>query len=74
MNWDEIARNWGKLKGPAKQRWAKLGDEQLRAIAGRRALLALRLQETYQISREEAERQLIDWQDSLGAEAQLRRR
>lgn len=73
MNWDEIARNWGKLKGPAKQRWAKLGDEQLRAIAGRRALLALRLQETYQISREEAERQLIDWQDSLGAEAQPRR-
>lgn len=73
MNWDEIARNWGKLKGPAKQRWAKLGDEQLHAIAGRRPLLALRLQETYQISREEAERQLIDWQDSLGAEAQPRR-
>lgn len=65
MNWDEIARNWGKLKGPAKQRWTKLGDEQLSAIAGRRALLALRLQEVYQISREEAERQLIDWQDSL---------
>lgn len=67
MHWDEIARNWGRLKGPAKQRWAKLGDEQLSAIAGRRALLALRLREVYQLSQAEAEQQLIDWQDSLAA-------
>jgi uncharacterized protein YjbJ (UPF0337 family) len=65
MNWDEIERNWGRLKGQAKLRWPKLGTEQLGAIAGRRSVLALRLQDTYDLSREEAERELINWQNGL---------
>ncbi len=65
MNWDEIERNWTQLKGRVKQRWTKLGEEQLTAIAGKRKPLVARIQETYHLSREETEAQLDDWQARL---------
>jgi uncharacterized protein YjbJ (UPF0337 family) len=65
MNWDQIQRNWDQLKGQAKLRWSKLGEEQLASIAGRRALLASRIREVYQLSDAETESQLLAWQDSL---------
>ena len=67
MNWDEIQRDWTHLKGRVKQRWSKLGEEQLTAIGGRRAALAARIKETYHLTREETEAQLDDWQASLEA-------
>lgn len=65
MGWDEVQRNWTQLKGRVKQRWAKLSEEQLTAIAGRRVHLVSRIQETYHLTREETERQLADWQTRL---------
>ena len=62
MNWDEIQRDWTHLKGRVKQRWSKLGEEQLTAIAGKRAALLARIQETYHLTREETEAQLAEWQ------------
>ena len=67
MNWTEIERDWAQLKGLAKQRWSKLGEEQLGAIGGRRKSLAARIRETYNLSPEETEKQLTDWQGSLKA-------
>jgi uncharacterized protein YjbJ (UPF0337 family) len=67
MNWDQIALDWAQRKASAKQRWTKLSEEQLSAIAGRRVYLAARIQETYQLSREEAESQIAAWQDLLQA-------
>ncbi len=65
MTWDEVQLNWTQLKGRVKHRWTKLSEEQLTAIAGRRVHLASRIQETYKLTREEAERQLADWQARL---------
>ena len=47
-----------------KQRWTKLGEEQLTAIAGNRTHLLSRIRETYQLSRE-TEAQLSEWQQRL---------
>ena len=68
MNWDRIQANWSEFRVSAKQRWAKLGELQLRAIDGRRELLASRIRETYGLSAQETEDQLRDWQGQLGAQ------
>ncbi len=62
LNWDRIEKNWRRFKVNAKQRWDKLSEQQLDAIAGRRTVLAGRIQETYAMTREDTERQLADWQ------------
>jgi uncharacterized protein YjbJ (UPF0337 family) len=63
MNWDLIEVNWKQFKGSIKAQWSKLNDYQIYVIAGKRDQLAVKIQETYWISRDEVERQLADWQD-----------
>jgi uncharacterized protein YjbJ (UPF0337 family) len=69
MNWDRVQGNWKHLKGSVREKWSKLTDDHLNAINGRREILAGKLQEAYGIGKEEAERQIGDWQRSVGAAA-----
>jgi uncharacterized protein YjbJ (UPF0337 family) len=61
MNRDRIEGNWQQLKGKVKSQWAKLTDDDLTAIEGSREELLGKIQERYGIAREEAERQLEDF-------------
>ena len=63
MNWDRIEGNWKQFKGNVKQQWGKLTDDQLDVIAGKREQLAGRIQEAYGIGKDEAEKQVAEWQD-----------
>lgn len=63
MNWDRIEGNWVQLKGKAKQQWGKLTDDDLDVIAGKRDELAGKIQECYGITKDEAEKQVEEWQD-----------
>jgi uncharacterized protein YjbJ (UPF0337 family) len=65
MNWDRIEGNWKQLKGKIQQQWGKLTDDDLDMIGGEREMLSGRIQETYGISRDEAERQVKRWETSL---------
>jgi uncharacterized protein YjbJ (UPF0337 family) len=58
MNWTLAENNWAQFRGTVKARWLKLGDEQLQAIAGKRAALLGAIQESYGITRVEAEREI----------------
>lgn len=62
MNWDRIEGDWKQFKGDIKVRWGKLTDDQLDVIAGKRDILAGKVQEVYGVSKEEAEKQLTEWQ------------
>ena len=62
MNWDQIAGNWKQLKGRAKEQWARLTDDDLTLINGKRDQLVGRVQERYGIAKDEAERQVKDWE------------
>ena len=62
MNWDRIEGNWKQFKGSAKEQWARLTDDQLEAIAGKRDQLAGKIQEAYGITKDEVEKQLAAWQ------------
>jgi uncharacterized protein YjbJ (UPF0337 family) len=65
MNWDRVEGNWEQFKGMVKERWGKLTDDDLDRIAGRRQQLLGRLQESYGIAQDEAERQLREWERTV---------
>ena len=65
MNWDRIEGNWKHLKGSVKQQWGKLTDDELDQLAGHRDKLVGKLQERYGIQRDEAEKQVKDWEDRM---------
>ena len=62
MNWDQAAGNWKQLKGKVKEQWGKLTDDDIDRIAGKRDQRIGRLQESYGISQEEADRRVKDWE------------
>jgi uncharacterized protein YjbJ (UPF0337 family) len=65
MNWDRAAGEWKQLRGKVKQKWAKLTDDDLAYIDGHRDQLLGRLQERYGIARDQAEKQLKDWERAI---------
>ena len=65
MNWDQIAGNWKQVKGVVREKWGKLTDDDVDVIAGKRDILLGKIQERHGIAREEAEKQLKDWEASL---------
>jgi uncharacterized protein YjbJ (UPF0337 family) len=65
MNWDRIEGNWKQFTGKAKQQWGKLTDDDLTYVAGRRDELLGRIQTAYGITKDEAERQLNQWESHL---------
>ena len=62
MNWTTIEQGWGRYRASAKRRWDRLSEQQIAGTQGRRDYLMSRVREAYALSREEAERQISDWQ------------
>ncbi len=62
MNRDILQGKWKQLKGQAKQKWGKLTDDELDRIEGSRDELVGLIQERYGRSRDEAEKEVDDWQ------------
>jgi uncharacterized protein YjbJ (UPF0337 family) len=58
VNWDRIEGNWKQLRGKAQVKWGKITDNQFELIAGKREELIGRVQESYGIAKDEAERQV----------------
>jgi uncharacterized protein YjbJ (UPF0337 family) len=65
MNWDRVQGNWKQFKGRVQEKWGKLSDDHIDVINGRRETLAGKLQESYGITKDEAERQIGDWERSV---------
>lgn len=65
MNKDIIEGNWKQLSGKVKAQWGKLTNDDLDVIEGRADELAGKIQERYGVARDEAERQVDEWQKSL---------
>lgn len=62
MNWDQIQGSWRQFRGQVKQKWGKLTDDDLDYISGKREELVGRLQKRYGIAKDEAERQVDEFQ------------
>jgi uncharacterized protein YjbJ (UPF0337 family) len=61
MNSDQLQGKWKQLKGSLKERWGKLTDQDLETIAGKHEKLIGVIQERYGIAKEEAQKQVDDW-------------
>ena len=53
------------MKGRVKEQWGKLTDDELDEIEGKRDQLVGKIQKQYGLSKEEAERQVGDWEGRL---------
>lgn len=62
MNEDTLKGNWKQFKGKMVEQWGKLTDDDFDVIAGRRDQFVGKLQERLGIARDEAERQVKEWQ------------
>jgi uncharacterized protein YjbJ (UPF0337 family) len=62
MNEDRIAGNWKQFKGKVREQWGKITDDDLDVIAGKREQLLGKIQEREGVAKEEAEKQVKDWQ------------
>jgi uncharacterized protein YjbJ (UPF0337 family) len=67
MNNDIIEGEWTKLKGSVQKKWGKLTNDDLDQIQGDRKRLAGSIQKAYGIQRDEAEKQLKDWETTLNS-------
>jgi uncharacterized protein YjbJ (UPF0337 family) len=68
MSWDRISGNWTQWKGRVRERWGKLTDDELDVVGGRRDQLSGRIQEAYGLDKDEAERQLRNWERNLAVD------
>jgi len=65
VNEDKIKGQWKQLSGKIKAQWGKLTDDDLTVAEGNRQYLAGKLQERYGIAKEEAEKQIKQFDDAL---------
>lgn len=67
MNKDIIKGQWDEVKGDLQKKWGKLTDDDLDQINGDRTKLSGKIQKIYGIERDEAEKQLKEWEDRRAA-------
>jgi uncharacterized protein YjbJ (UPF0337 family) len=73
MNAEQLNGKWMQLKGSVKTKWGKLTDDDLEVINGQEEQLIGRIQERYGIAKEEAQRQVKEWNEVSGNIEEKRR-
>ena len=69
MNWNEMEGKWKQMKGSVREKWGKLTDDDLTVINGKRDQLVGRIQERYGIARQEAEKQVDEFNRYLDSQS-----
>ena len=64
MNSDWMKGNWKQFVCKAKEKWGQLTDDDWKVVEGKRDQFVGKIQERYGITREEAERQLTDFEST----------
>jgi uncharacterized protein YjbJ (UPF0337 family) len=65
MNWDTVNGQWKQFRGKVKENWGKLTDDDLDRIEGKRDQLLGAVQLGYGIARDEAEKQVRNFETAL---------
>jgi len=61
MDWDRLQTMWPQMRGPLRNRWGRLTEDDLDVIDGHRDTFIGRVQERYSVDREEAQRRIEEW-------------
>jgi len=70
VNWEQVQGKWKQMTGEVKTRWGKLTDDDLTTIGGQKDKLVGVIQERYGIAKEQALKQVDDWNNSLAKDNQ----
>ena len=62
MNQDRIKGQWKQAVGKIREQWGRLTEDDIDVIAGKRDQLLGRIQERHGVAREEAQRQVQDFE------------
>ena len=65
MNEDRIKGKWKQLSGKIQAKWGKLTNDDLDVAEGNADYLVGKVQERYGIARDEAEKQVRDFDSSM---------
>ena len=65
MDWNRVEGNWKEVKGQVKEKWAKLTDDDLTEINGKRDQLEGRLQKRYGYAKDQARKDVDTWISTL---------
>ena len=65
MNWDQVEGNWAQLKGKLREKWGKLTDQDVEAMAGHKDQLVGALKERYGMEKEKAHEEIDRWVNTL---------
>lgn len=65
MSWEKVEGKWRQFVGEAKQKWGKLTDDDMDVIDGKRDKLVGKIQEHYDLAKEEAEAEVDKWSAGL---------
>lgn len=65
MSWDRVEGNWKHFTGKTREKWAQLTDDDMEKIGGKREKLVGKMQESYDIAKEEAEEQVREFKETL---------
>jgi uncharacterized protein YjbJ (UPF0337 family) len=68
MNWDTVKGEWKQFRGKIKEQWGKLTDDDLDRIEGKRDQLVGAVQKRYGVAKDEAEKQLHDFETSCACD------
>ncbi len=66
MNDDIIKGHWKQFTGKVKENWGKLTNDDLDTIDGKREQLVGKIQERFGIARDEADKQVKNWETKNG--------
>lgn len=64
MDKNTLRGEWHLIKGKVKERWGKLSDDDLTEINGKREHLLGKIQKKYGVQKEQAEKELAEWEKS----------
>ncbi len=67
MNWQQMQGNWKQFSGKAREKWGRLTDDDMEKIAGQRDQLIGKIQQSYGLAKEEAERQVREFERTADA-------
>jgi uncharacterized protein YjbJ (UPF0337 family) len=62
MNWDQMKGDWKQFKGKIREKWGDFTDDELDKVQGRREQFEGLLQKKYGLAKEEARRQLDEFE------------
>jgi len=65
MDWGHLEENWKNFSASVKEKWAKLSDEEIADLKGKREQLEAKIHEVYGHAKEEVKKDVDAWLTAL---------